>query len=291
MKRMHNATSGPWSIGIYEGNDPFHIKPAKDVTNPVLTGADATDIKASFVADPFFIKKDDMYYMFFEIFNITTDQGDISLAQSKDGKKWEYKQVVIDEKFHLSYPYIFKYKDDYYIMPESNNDLSIRLYKATNFPTKWKHIGNIMSGLRFVDSSIIRYNNKWWLFTTPKGDGVLNLYYCDTLLGDWKAHKSNPIIKFNKNITRPGGRVIKYNNKLYRFTQDTYPTYGNQVLAFEITNLSPTTYSEKQVTTNNNENNIIGQSGKGWNKAGMHTVDYIRLKDKWLAVVDAKDRN
>ena len=44
-----------WTIGIYSGDSPFHLDPAKNTWNPILTAEDVTDVPASFVADPFLV--------------------------------------------------------------------------------------------------------------------------------------------------------------------------------------------------------------------------------------------
>lgn len=92
-----------WSIGIYEGESPFNIKDSPSVKNPVLSAEQVTDIKCSFVADPFIVKEDSMFYLFFEAFNIESDHADIGLAESNDGYNWNYRQIVLDEKsnYHI----------------------------------------------------------------------------------------------------------------------------------------------------------------------------------------------
>jgi len=277
-------TYGPWAIGIYEGPTPFNLTDTKEISNPVLAGKDVNDIDARFVADPFMIIKDGKYFMFFEVLNRKTNQGDIGYAESEDGIKWIYRKIIIDEKFHLSYPYIFKWNHNYYLIPESNQDLSVRLYKALSFPDKWECLGNLLSGYRYVDPSIFRYKGKWWLFVSSPESDILNLYYSNNLLKGWKPHPMNPIIKFNKHVARPGGRVINYNGKLYRLTQDDDPSYGIRVFAFEINELSEISYVEKLVS----EKPIINMTGKGWNAAGMHNIDMIKVKDNWIAVVDGR---
>lgn len=279
-------TYGPWSIGIYEGSQPFNLVDPNDIPNPVLTGKDVDDIDASFVADPFMLFKDGKYSMFFEVWNRETNHGDIGYAESENGKYWDYKKIIIDEEFHLSYPYVFEWDNDYYLIPASNKDLSVRLYKASLFPEKWEYIGNILSGFHFVDPSIFRYNNKWWMFVSSGGSSFLSLYYSDNLLTGWVSHPMNPIIDRDKNISRPGGRVITYNDKIYRLTQDDEPSYGIQVIAFEITKLTEKMYEEKRVPGPP----LVTKSGSGWNAAGMHNVDLHKVGNKWVAAVDGRNR-
>ncbi|MDD5597094.1 MAG: hypothetical protein PHV82_04065 [Victivallaceae bacterium] len=274
---------GPWSIGIYEGSSPFALKAAAGISNPVLTGRKCGD--ALYVADPFMIEKDGRFFMFFEAMNRADHEGDIAFAESSDLKNWKYGKIILNEKFHLSFPNVFKWKGEYYLVPESHQDLTVRLYKAEKFPDKWKYVGNLISGYSFVDPAIFRYNNKWWLFITTQFSNILNLYYADSLEGKWKPHPMNPIIKFNAHISRPGGRVIIYKGRPYRFAQDCDPCYGIQVFAFEITELTETAYSEKPVSARP----LLAGSGRGWNAAGMHHVDLHKIGNKWIAAVDGRD--
>jgi hypothetical protein len=278
-------TYGPWSIGVYKGSSPFDLATPDDIANPVLTGKDVVDVDAMFVADPFLVFTQNKYTLFFEVMNRETKQGDIGYAESTDGKTWKYKKIVIHESFHLSYPYIFESKGDYYIIPESGQDLSVRLYKAASFPEKWVYVGNLLSGYNFKDPSIFQYNKNWWLFVATNESDTLNLYYANDLLGEWKPHPMNPIVKFNNKIARPGGRVIVYDGRLYRFAQDDNSSYGKRVFAFEITELSEKLYREKLVETP-----IVNMTGKGWNSAGMHQVDLHKIGSKWMAVVDGRNR-
>jgi hypothetical protein len=89
--------------------------------------------------------------MFFEVLKRANSQGGIGYAESEDGKKWEYKKIIIDEPFHLSYPYMFKWEGSYCRIPESQEDLSIRLYRATSFPGEWQFVKSIINGEYCVD--------------------------------------------------------------------------------------------------------------------------------------------
>lgn len=273
-----------WSIGIYIGESPFNFVSPENISNPVLTAKDVTDVAADFVADPFMIKENSTWYMFFEVMNSRTQQGDIGLAITNDGLNWIYQQIVVDELFHLSYPYVFKWQNEHYMIPETHEADSIRLYKAVNFPTQWSFIRTLLYG-NYIDPSIFRYEGRWWLFaeTDPKGNDTLRLYYADDLTGPWIEHPESPIIEGDANIARPGGKVLVFDGRIVRYTQDDDPTYGNQVRAFEITELTTLSYEEKEVP----ENPILKTSGAGWNADGMHHIDPHQIhRDKWIACVD-----
>jgi len=279
-------TTTNFAIGIYRGDSPLDLAPSKSIRNPVLSAEDVSDIPARFVADPFMVQENHTWYMFFEVMNARTDQGDIGLATSEDGLKWSYRQIVLDEPFHLSYPYVFKWEGEYYMIPESGEANSIRLYQATGFPSEWSFVGTLLDGSHYLDSAILRFDDRWWLFTTPtERNDTLRLFYADELRGPWTEHPESPIIEGNANIARLGGRVLVFDGRIIRYAQDDEPTYGNQVQAFEITELTTTSYREKGV----GENPILEPGGTGWNARGMHHVDPHPIDgNKWIGSVDGR---
>ncbi len=273
-----------WTIGIYTGDSPFSFDPAKNRNNPVLRAEDVTDIPAKFVADPFLIQDNGTWHLFFEVYNLATQQGDVAVATSVDTKKWTYQQVVLDEPFHLSYPYVFQWQNDYYLIPESFEANAIRLYKATNFPTEWTFVQTLVADRKFVDPSSAYYQDKWWLFAAVTTNDTLRLYYADALLGPWQEHPQSPIVENNVHIARSSGRVLVYDNRLFRYTMDVNPPVGtHQVWAFEITELTPTRYAETLVR----DEPILKAGGTGWTEQGMHQIDPHPIGDnQWIASVD-----
>lgn len=273
-----------WAISIYTGANPYELSPHPLIQkHPALKASDVTDAPAFFIADPFMVKHNGIWYMFFEVLNETSHQGDIGLASSPDGIIWRYEKIVLDESFHLSYPYVFKSADTFYMIPETNEAHSIRLYKASEFPAKWTFAAELIQG-NFSDPSLIFKDGKWWLFALKDFD-KLALYYSDDLYGQWKKHPASPLIKNDKNISRPGGRLIILGNKLVRYAQDDDPIYGAELNAFIVDELTTTTYREHPAP----QNPILKYSETGWNATGMHHIDAHQIKDDyWLACVDGK---
>jgi len=271
-----------WSIGIYAGSSPLNLEPATGASNPVLAASDVTDINADFVADPFVIRDNNQWFMFFEVLNSDSDHGDLGLATSADGLSWSYQQIILDEPFHLSYPQVFEWAGDYYMIPETYQADAVRLYKAVQFPHQWILVQNLMGGLH-LDPTVFRHNDRWWMFTTTSlYNDVLRLYWASELNGDWQEHPSSPLIYDDASRARPAGRVLRHNDRLYRLTQDDLWTYGKSVHAFEILELSGQSYREQEVVRP-----VLMGSGEGWNAEGMHHVDHVQLgDDNWLATVD-----
>lgn len=268
-----------WSIGIYSGETLFDFTGAKGIENPVISAADIFDVRAASVADPFMVKAGETWHMFFEVLLQEEEKGEIGWATSKDGLLWNYRQIVLRESFHMSYPYVFCLDGDYYVVPETGQAGAIRLYRADPFPNEWTFIGAILEGV-WMDPSIFFFDGRYWMFASP-AYGRLDLFYARSIDGPWRAHAMNPIVEGDIRIARPGGRVLVLGDKVIRFTQDGIPEYGTQVRAFEISGLTTSTYVERELA-----GPILAPGKEEWNLLGMHHIDPHWVDGKWLACVD-----
>jgi hypothetical protein len=275
-----------WSIGIYAGDSPVSLSPPDGLQNPVLTNKDVSDLAAQFVADPFMLRVGATWYMFFEVMNRRGWKGEIALATSTNGFQWSYQKSVLADAFHLSYPYVFPWRGEYYMLPECQAAGAVRLYRAAEFPTRWVQVADLLTGPYYADSSIACFAEKWWMFSetsSPLANDTLRLYYADELAGPWREHPNSPIIRGNPQIARPAGRVLAVGDHLVRYAQDCSEKYGTQVRAFEISEITDTVYRESPLSGSP----VLGPSGEGWNSCGMHHVDPHQLSDgRWLACVD-----
>ena len=276
-----------FSIGIYTGRSPFRLKPTAATRNPVLTREDVTDLRADLVADPFMVRHDGRWHMFFEALSADTGRGQICLATSDDALRWHYQRVVLREDFHLSYPHVVSWEGDYFMIPEACESGFIRLYKAVAFPFEWTFVGNLAEG-PYVDPTPFFHDGRWWLFAatgTKKQwrSADLHLFHAECLKGPWTRHPQNPIVRDNKRIARPAGPVRTVEGKPIRLAQDCDPIYGRSVSAFEVRKLTPDDYLEVPV----GRKPVLKFSGTGWNTVGMHQLDAHQLATgEWIACVD-----
>jgi hypothetical protein len=273
-------TLGIWSINVFKSNS-FLINPPNEdkLKCATLTARNVKDVSAEFIADPFIILHNSTYYMFFEVLDKSTGKGIIALASSNDGEKWDYKKIVLREAYHLSYPYVFEDNGNFYMIPESCESEKVLLYKARNFPYEWERVSELIDG-EYVDSSVFRFDNKWWMLAGL--GGKLHLFFSNQLEGEWIEHPKSPLIINNNKITRPAGRVIVEDNEIYRYTQDGEPNYGSAVRVFNIKVLTETEYLEEEL-------NLVlkGTHKNDWRKDGMHSIDQLKIQDnKWIVAVD-----
>lgn len=205
-----------------------------------------------FFADPFLISKDSMQHIFVEDFSLSQNKGSIScISISKSGEKITKK--VIEENFHLSFPFIFVYKDNYYMIPESLEDQSIRLYKCKKFPYEWEYSHNLIENINAVDSIIFYKNSQWWLLTNTCYDkskdynSRMHIFSSDSPISkNWIEHQKNPVI-FNSDFARNGGLIFE-NGKIYRVCQKYgFKKYGKEIFLREIVKIDNKSFEEKPI--------------------------------------------
>lgn len=278
-------TRSEYMIGICRGDSPLDLKPLPGI-NPVVTARMVDDVEAVFVADPFMIREKQMWYMFFEVLEGTQNKGMIGLATSADAVNWEYDRIVLKQPFHLSYPSVFRYENEICMVPESQMDYSVSVYKAEKFPYGWKKDKTLIEG-NYLDPTLFQYEDNWYMFAADRND-MLHLFWARDLYGEWYYHPCNPIIKHDPQRARPGGRVVAVGNTVIRFAQNCKPRYGHDVRAFLISELSPETYAEQPFSGNP----ILKGTGTHyeWNGERMHHADVHQVDDGWIAVVDGVGR-
>ena len=269
-----------WSIGYQRSTDPFRLDPA---TAAVYS---RHDLGPGFggIADPFVVRHEAGIFLFFEVIIRGTPRGRIGVSvydQSRD--VWRYEGIVLDEPFHVSYPYVFRHESEFYMIPETRAACSVRLYRATEFPRKWKLESVLIDKRKLVDPSIVFRNGRFYLFASYKRR--LNLFVSEALTGPWSPHPRSPVRRWN--CARCAGRIIEHEGALYRLGQEQARGYGAGVHGFRILELNETDYREEPLAGNP----LLVPGGDGWNCAAVHHLDVLNLGGgQYLAVFDGQGR-
>ena len=208
--------------------------------------------KEVFWADPHVIQMKGIYYIFIEEFVNAKNKGHISVVELDELGNWKAPVKVLEKSYHLSYPFVFKWNKKFYMVPESRENNTIDLYECAEFPGKWNFKQCLMDNVSAVDTTLIHYSNKWWLFTAMAENAAaspnveLFLFYSDDLFsGRWTAHPRNPIVSDVKSA-RPAGSLFVTDGKLFRPSQDCSKVYGYGFDLNEIEVISETEYREKR---------------------------------------------
>ena len=205
-------------------------------------------------ADPFLFDYDHRTYLFYESFDRIRRKGMIACAEVQDGQQLKQK-IIIDEPFHLSFPCVFREKEDIYLMPESCGDNSILLYKAIRFPEQWERIA-IKESVFSCDSIwMMDQNGKTGLITSemfqPEKPGTLQSCYVRNVFypirsGFPHLAEQGTVIGEGDYGIRNAGAMFYHQNQLIRPGQDcTENRYGNGTVFFQVESTTP--YQETEV--------------------------------------------
>ena len=240
--------------------------------------------KDRFWADPHIVHKKNNFYIFIEEFMYNTKKGHISLIIMDNKGNYTKPEKVLERPYHLSYPFIFSYKGDYYIIPETPSTKTIEVYKCIEFPRRWEFLKNLKDNVVAADTTLFYYENKWWLFTNiVENEGAnmgeeLFLFYSDNPLSErWIPHPKNPIVSDISN-GRPAGKIFEHNGNLFRPSQNSTKRYGYGLKFNKIINLDENNYQEK----------LVDSIEPKWEKniKAVHTFNF----EKKLTIIDAQLR-
>ena len=206
--------------------------------------------KDRYWADPFVVEKDHLYYIFAEEKIYATGRGRIICLTLDSQGKVQSNQVVLERPYHLSYPFIFEYQDETYLLPECAQLQSIELYRCVRFPNQWEFVKTLMTGIYAVDATLFEHEHKWWMFVNVKGGeggsslDSLHLYSAESPLADeWRPHPCNPVVKDIRSA-RPAGRIIERGGVVIRPSQDSSRRYGYALNFNRIVKLDENEYEE-----------------------------------------------
>lgn len=206
-----------------------------------------------FWADPHCVAHGKGLYVFFEDASIETGRGRISvLSISDDGVPSDAKPVL-ERSYHLSYPFLFEFKEDLYMIPESAENRSIELYRCTRFPDRWEFVHNLMEDISAYDATLVEHDNFWWMFVNIQQDPRLSswdelfIFYTDDPIGQqWHPHSANPVLS-DVRRARPAGRIFQRGDALYRPSQNSSFRYGYGIQLNRIIELTPECFAEVPV--------------------------------------------
>ncbi|MBO5321622.1 MAG: hypothetical protein J6B22_03335 [Clostridia bacterium] len=219
-------------------------------------------------ADPFLWDFNKRTFLFCELFDFNLGRGVIGYSEFKKGKFTKYKPVIVED-FHLSYPLIFEFKNDIYMMPETNEANSLLLYKAVDFPEKWEKCKIIKENCRLVDTTIfpLKDDKGFEGFSSSESADAIYKLKLDENLNLIEFKTMDLDAKTNRN----GGSMIDVGDSIIRVCQDCRQTYG-YTLIFRKLNLK--TFEEmEQYTLSHKDIVILNSKGKSITPSGIHTYN------------------
>jgi len=227
-------------------------------------------------ADPFVWMHNGNYYIFYEERFYVSNRGHIACLTLDSKLNPIASCVVLERPYHLSYPFLFEYQEHLYMIPETEKNRTVELYRCTCFPTEWVFVKTLLNDIKAIDATLLEAYGKWWLFANLREGGTtweaLHLFHADNPLSDqWIPHPRNPIVKDIRSA-RPAGRIFLQNSNFIRPSQDCSVRYGYAINFNRISVLTETEYAEAHEWSLKppEKSNILGTHT--WNETGGLTV-------------------
>ena len=239
-------------------------------------------------ADPFLFVKGDTLFLFYES-ERSGDRGEIRMMKTSDLQKWSSPVTVLRESFHLSYPFVFEFRGGIYMIPESQADDSIRLYKGNEDLTSFSLERVLMKKARtedvsfnFCDSHLLLKDGVFYLFTSVSYQWTypLELYFTDDILmHDFVKHPQSPVYVGN-DFGRCGGSIIHLDDNYYRVSQNCSESYGGNVSIHRILTLDQNVYREELY-----RKDVLDVEKEPY-KDGGHQLSVVRFGDRYIYATD-----
>jgi hypothetical protein len=238
--------------------------------------------KDRFWADPFPLRVGGADYVLFEDFPYSTGRGVISALELGPQGPVGSPQVVLERDYHLSYPFVFSWRGEQFMIPETADAKRIELYRAVRGPGEWAQEAVLIEGSPFTDCTLAEIGGRWWMFTNTADSGAsywdeLHLFHAATPLGPWTPHRGNPVVS-DVRSARPAGGLFQRGGHWYRPSQDCSRGYGSAMNIQRIIRLDESSYEEQ----------TVGRVIPDWapRLTGVHTVNALG----GLTVIDARRR-
>ncbi len=202
-----------------------------------------------YLADPFGVIHEGRLQVLCERYRRATHEGVLATFDWPATGDTPEARAVLPQKGHASYPFLLEHEGQIYCIPETSAAGEVALYRADAFPDRWTKVATLLGTFAGVDSTVIRFDGRWWIFTMDVNapDRRLHVWFADELEGPWTPHPKNPVAD-SLASARPAGTPFLWHGNLYRPAQDCSKTYGGRVALNCVEELSPTAFHEYVVS-------------------------------------------
>lgn len=234
-----------------------------------------------FYADPFVVRRAGRVVCYVEDFDYRQGRAGISAIELRpDGH--QLLGPVLEEPFHLSYPFLFEADGELYMCPETAEAREVRLYRCTDFPCSWTLHAVLMRNIAAVDASILYHGGRWWMLVNVDSAGIsdyrseLHVFSADRFDSDsWEPHPRNPVISDSAQA-RNGGLILQDDGIFRVFQVHGFDVYGQSMGVAQVS-VDADHYDETVVARFAPDffSGIHGTHTLSWND-GVLATDFVR---------------
>lgn len=240
------ATGGrTWGIGWRFDTSASLLEKGEAAFQVIACGAH------SFLADPFPFPHRGKKFIFVEKYLYSKNRGCIAVVTVDRNGAVSAPEIVLEEPYHLSYPFVFEQDGQVWMIPESAAARNVSLYRAVEFPYRWTRVACLIDGIEGYDTTPLRHNGGIWFFVCLRlwrstSWDVLSLYRADCLTGPWTPHAAKPVL-IDAALSRPAGAFIQRGGRTLRPVQDCANGYGGAVTMCRLDALGTSEFGQTPV--------------------------------------------
>jgi len=184
--------------------------------------------------------------------------------------------TAIDNGLHMSYPFTIYDRGSWYMVAEEQSANVLNLYRQSS-GGEWERLKQLLPHA-VIDPAVFNHGGRWWMFGTSAENpsSELQIWYAESLEGDWRPHSRNPVRTDARN-SRSGGTPFLVGDRLYRPTQNCSKIYGGSVVINQIDELTCDSFSEHAVRE------VLSPTNSAYS-GGLHTLSAF---EDWT-LIDAK---
>ena len=194
----------------------------------------------TFYADPFFVGETGAILV--EALNRKTGYGEIVRIEGSN------HEAVLQSCGHISYPATQYIGGRELVIPEAARWSSPIAYEMHGRWLQRIVELKIEGEPRVLDPNLFERDGRVYLFGNIRdvGPTALFLWHANALEGTFALHPSSPI-RISPRGSRMGGAIVELDDQIFRVGQDFTGAYGDGLIMFEISKMSPRSYQEREL--------------------------------------------
>lgn len=186
--------------------------------------------KRYWCADPFLAEENGSCYFFCEVMDRRTSRGLLGVGRLNPHGDSGIDRLI-DLNCHSSYPNVFKYRDRWYLIPETIDRRTIELYRAVRFPYEWERAAELQTGIGAVDTTAFVRNGRVYLFIYEPGRDASDLSLAELDMDALTLGGIRHVRRYAQKLGRPAGGVLQIDDADVRPTQCGVKFYGERIIA------------------------------------------------------------
>ena len=211
-----------------------------------------------YYADPFIWQRDDRNWVFVEEFVYARDRGQLTVLELghdltvASAQPLEFTPGYAALDTHASFPFTFDHEGETYMIPETHERRAVDLFVCDRWPSRWRLVRRLLSGVDAVDTMALREDGTWYLVTSTRGawpNRHLEIYHStDLLSGRFDPHPINAqgLYGTSQFGTGRNAGIISRNadGALVRLMQNSQNYYGEGLQPMRVIALTPELFAE-----------------------------------------------